>query len=592
MSFLPHSAPRAVPWYGSFLASLTAHAGMVAFVVYSGVVVLVPTPEPEEPPEITVSLEILDANIVEELLPVDDRDLVPEDSIVTEPDALDAENPDELAALSPEDDALLAPDDESLIAPEDQALLEPEVDAAEPEILEPEPQEPEVLEPEPLEPEVSEPEVIEPEVTEPEVVEPEVTEPEVLEPEPIEPEVAEPEVLEPELAEVLPEPENEPLLVPEEVIEPEPAVQEPEVVAEAVSEPEPTPLPLPESEPESPLSIDDLSPIDGSVLNPLATGGSGPAPVEDDVLALLAPEPTLPEPPVVVPDGVEEVAPAVLPEEAPPEEALPEEEMIEEPVVAEPEPEPEPEPAPEPETAEEAPEPVAEEPPAEIQAPVSVPAASVRQPLSNPSAADVAIGQLLRRVRVTAQEQCTLALPRRTVGGSLAGLSMIGADEAVLDTVAERIISGLDFSPVETRELLDPRQCATLDALRQSDSYPANRIGLSLDTATLASGDLLTGSIVGAGGLFVTLLLIDDNGVVQNLAPFMRLDGNTPVFEAPVARSGPTRATRQILLSIGTAGIPLDLGDRIGQEAQDVFGSIPSDVLQNMVFGVVTFDVQ
>jgi len=596
MSFLPHSAPRAVPWYGSFLASLTAHAGMVAFVVYSGVVVLVPTPEPEEPPEITVSLEILDANIVEELLPVDDRDLVPEDSIVTEPDALDAENPDELAALSPEDDALLAPDDESLIAPEDQALLEPEVDAAEPEVLEPEPQEPEVLEPEPLEPEVSEPEVIEPEPLEPEVVEPEVTEPEVLEPEPIEPEVAEPEVLEPEpvepeLAEVLPEPENEPLLVPEEVIEPEPALQEPEVVAEAVTEPEPTPLPLPEPEPESPLSIDDLSPIDGSVLNPLATGGSGPAPVEDDVLALLAPEPTLPEPPVVVPDVVEEVAPAVLPEEAPPEEtlpeeALPEEEVIEEPVVAEPEP------APEPEIAEEAPEPVAEEPPAEIQAPVSVPAASVRQPLSNPSAADVAIGQLLRRVRVTAQEQCTLALPRRTVGGSLAGLSMIGADEAVLDTVAERIISGLDFSPVETRELLDPRQCATLDALRQSDSYPANRIGLSLDTATLASGDLLTGSIVGAGGLFVTLLLIDDNGVVQNLAPFMRLDGNTPVFEAPVARSGPTRATRQILLSIGTAGIPLDLGDRIGQEAQDVFGSIPSDVLQNMVFGVVTFDVQ
>ena len=590
MSFLPHSAPRAIPWYGSFAASLTAHAGIVAFVVYSGVVVLVPTPEPEEPPEITVSLEILDANIVEELLPVDDRDLVPEDSIVTEPDALDAENPDELAALSPEDDAILTPEDEALLAPEDQALLDPEIDAAEPE----------VLEPEPLEPEVSESEVVEPEPLEPEVVEPEVTEPEVLEPEPVEPEVAEPEVLEPEpvepeVAEVLPEPENEPLLVPDEVIEPEPAELEPEVVAEAVTEPEPTPLPLPEPEPESPLAIDDLSPIDGSVLNPLATGGSGPAPVEEDVLALLAPEPTLPEPPVIVPDVVEEVAPAALPEEA-----LPEAEVIEEPVVAEPEPEPapapepEPEPAPElePEVAEEAPEPVAEESPPEIQAPVSVPAASVRQPLPNPSAADVAIGQLLRRVRVTAQEQCTLALPRRTTGGSLAGLSMIGADETVLDTVAERIISGLDFSPVETRELLDPRQCATLDALRQSDSYPANRIGLSLDTTTLASGDVLSGRIVGAGGLFVTLLLIDDNGVVQNLAPFMQLDGNTPVFEAPVARSGPSRATRQILLSIGTAGIPLDLGDRVGQEAQDVFGSIPSDVLENMVFGVVTFDVQ
>ncbi|MFL4472326.1 hypothetical protein ACERZ8_21470 [Tateyamaria armeniaca] len=88
--------------------------------------------------------------------------------------------------------------------------------------------------------------------------------------------------------------------------------------------------------------------------------------------------------------------------------------------------------------------------------------------------------------------------------------------------------------------------------MRASDGYPANRIGLSLDTATLVSGDELTGRVLGAGGLFVTLLLVDDNGVVQDLAPFVSLDGNVPVFQAPVARAGASRATRQVLVAIGT----------------------------------------
>ncbi len=560
MSFLPHGSPSALSWYGSFVGSFVAHAGLVSFVLFSGVIVLIPLPpEPEEDAAITVSLEILDANIVEELEPVDDTNLVPEDAVVTEPDAPDAETPEDLAALSPDEQELLAPEEDTLLAPEEDAL-QPELEAAEPD----------VLEPEPLEPEVTEPEVLEPEVVEPEPVEPEVAEPEVIEPEPVEPEVAE----------VLPEPENEPLLVPEEVVEPEPEVVAPEPtepeVAEVPDLPEPTPLPEPE--PETPLAIDDLSPIDDTVLNPLASGGSGPAPVEDDVLALVAPEPDVPEVPVLEPEVVEEIDPVALPEE-----------VIEEPEVA---PEeavetPEPEPTPEPEVVEETPEPV-EEP--EVAA---APPAPARQPLANPTASDVAIGQLLRRIRATPQEQCTLALPRRFTGdGALAGLSMVGAREEQLDALAERIVSGLDFAPVQTRELLDPRQCATLDALRQSESYPANRIGLSLDTTTLASGDTLTGRVIGAGGLYVTLLLVDDNGVVQDLAQFVTLDGSTPVFEVPVARAGPSRATRQVLLAIGTEGTPLDLSDRIGREAQDVFGPIPAATLREMVFGVATVDVQ
>ena len=541
MSFLPHGRPGALSWYGSFAASFTAHTALVSFVVFSGVVILTPRPpEPEETPEITVSLEILDANIVEELEPVDETNLVPEDAEITEPDAPEAETPEDLAALSPEEQELLAPDDQELLTPDAD-------DALEPEVLEPEPQEPDITEPD-----LTEPDVIEPEPELPQLAEPEAIPPEVIAPEPIEPEVAQPEI-----------------------IAPEPVIEEaaPETqVADVPDLPDPAPLPLPAV--EQPFAIDDISPIDDSVLNPLATGGSAVAPVNDDVFALVAPEPEQPQTAVLQPDVVDDIEPVVLPEaeddttaaiapapevisepelapviasepELAPEivpEIIPEPEVapeiipeiIPEPEVApeilpeivpEPElapeilpeivPEPEaivePEPTLEPQVVEEAPEipevapdlpdpEASPEPDAEPGPPVETEtaAAPTRAPLANPSASDVAIGQLLRRIRATPQEQCTLALPRRVSGDSaLAGLSMVGAREDQLDALATRILDGLDFAPVQTRELLDPRQCATLDALRQSDSYPANRIGLSLSAATLASGDVLTGRIVG-----------------------------------------------------------------------------------------------
>ncbi|QUJ78116.1 hypothetical protein KDD17_17395 [Sulfitobacter albidus] len=92
--------------------------------------------------------------------------------------------------------------------------------------------------------------------------------------------------------------------------------------------------------------------------------------------------------------------------------------------------------------------------------------------------------------------------------------------------------------------------------------------------------------------MFLTLLVIDDNGVVQDLARFTTLDGNTPVFDAPVARAGPARATRQILLAVGSRDAPLDLTGRIGQTAQTFFGSLPAGTLSSLVFGVTTFDVR
>ncbi|KIC47760.1 hypothetical protein RA29_19310 [Tateyamaria sp. ANG-S1] len=571
-------------------ASALAHGGLVA-VLMSGAVAFLPEPVTTElsEPDFTVSLEILDADLVDEVDTVTEAGVIPDDAIPLGPDDLVAEGtPDAIAALDPETD-LFEPDTDAALAPEPD-VLQPDTDTLASEEADVAAADPEVLAPEP-DLTTPEPDVLTPEA------EPLAPEPEAI-PEP------EPKIAGPEPEAIAPEPE---------VVDPEPAAPaiETEALAPETVIAEETPLPVPTAPLAAdpvPLAIDNISPIDDTVLSPLADGGAAVAPQviapEDDVLLLGETAPPTPATPV--PD----TAPAPAPAEDTLALLLPEPEVTP-PTPTDPAP---PDAEPDAETEADAEAETSTDPDISDadDNDTAVPAATApddtplgapdgedaqttvvtRSPVPNPSASDIAIGQLLGRIREVPQPQCTLALSRRASGTPGAGVSFIGADTDVLDTLALQIIDGLPFEPVQTREEIDLRQCALLDALRQADSYPASRIGLALDSNTLSSGDSLTGRVIGAGGLFVTLLLVDDNGVVQDMAPFVTLDGTTPVFDAPIARSGPARATRQILVALGTTDAPLEIEQLLGRVAQDVFTAIPADTLQGMVFGVASFDVR
>ena len=468
-------------------------------------------------------------------LEIIDADIIDLDDTPDIPEDAVAIEPEDVEAdvLEQADDALIPEDDLALLEPDSEDALVPEDDAL---------------------------------VPEDEAVAPE--------PEPLEEE---------ELALLAPEPEVfEPEAEPE-FVAPEPEVIEPE--AEVTAEPETPIVPEPEVDPDD-LAIDDLSLVDDTVFNPLAeaVAPSSEAPLAPDVVV----------PDVVEPDTVieEDIAAVVLPE---PDVIAPEPEIIT------PEPEVEAEtPVALPEVIEEDAEPeIAEDPePVEAAEPLVTDSAdsevgtgTASAAIANPSPAALQIGTLLQRIRETPSPQCTLILPRRA-GDDGVGLSFIGAAPDALETLAARIVDGLETVPPQTREILDPRQCAALDAIRQSAAYPASRIGLSLDETALNSGDALRARVLGAGGLFLTLVLVDDNGVVQDLARFTTLDGNDPVIEAPVARSGPARDTRQVLIVLGSVDAPIDLSNGIGQLAQDAFAALPSDVLETALFGVATFDVR
>lgn len=377
--------------------------------------------------------------------------------------------------------------------------------------------------------------------------------PAFAEPEPIEQDTAPVEPEAPEEPEVIAEPEPIPV---EPEVEEEPAPPEPEV---PVVETEPV---LPDPEPQAPpptpapilsadiftpsLQLEALSPIESTFISPLAQRASLPdAPVSGDLSLeipnLSAPRLALSQPNIETPPNLELAA--LTP-----------------------------------------PDPL-------VDQPATQPKTGVGTRVQNPSASAQLVGTLLRRIRAAQAPTCTIALPRRAADGRV-GLSVIGASRAALDDFSARIVDGLPSPVSAQRDMIDDRQCAALDAISLTNGYPAARIGFQFQSSSLKSGDTLNARIIGAGGLNITVLLIDDNGVVQDLSRFVTFSEDTALLSTPVARSGSGRDTRQILMVLGTETPSINLGDMDGLLAQDVFDGLDRDVLTASAFALAVFDVR
>lgn len=628
MSFLPYDDKTASGWSWSLGLSALVHVS-VGFLLLTTSLPFASRPAdiPEEDEEFTiVSIDVLkpvqvlepeDISALEqtldetlELSPETSDSLLPEDATTDLQEELVEQ---ELAEVAPDQDAEGLPDDivpeivNEVAALKDEEPVEPDQVALEPETIEPDlvatiteeitadtvesllatkPQTVSVLE-------ETGPEEIVADTVESllDAKTEDLAAPEVIEPEEIALAVplAEPEIVEPSIPEVVQED-----LVPETLVEVAPIAPQDFLVT------------------EDEFAITDENPLDAFSIDGGSGAALGPSDVFEEELIALAPDAisagsivdAAPDPiPIeevvsdqapdpIFPEGVVSseqilVGTAVLESEVADETSLPE--TVGEPEVAE-----EQLALLEPEVA--APTSLSE--PQSDAAPQdpspSEPVAPVvqRRPvIANPSPQMKGLGQLIRQIRAVPQEQCSLLLPRRSGSADL-GLALIGVDDVALNAAADRVTSRVDADVARDLDLVDQRQCAVLDALRQSESYPASRIGLALENTSLKSGESLKVRVLGAGGLNVALLLVDDNGVVQDLTRFATLDGDVVVIDAPVARSGAPRSTLQMLVVLGGQSGGFALGDQMGELAQDVFLSLPPDVLQASVFGMATFHVE
>ncbi len=231
----------------------------------------------------------------------------------------------------------------------------------------------------------------------------------------------------------------------------------------------------------------------------------------------------------------------------------------------------------------------------------AVPPKVIRRSRTPPSERDLAVGDLIQRIRVRSEEfreergpawDCVIALPRRA-GDDGIGLALISADDSVMSKFAEEVlVRPEDADILQTRTLVDVRQCAALSYITKNNDYPATRIGMRLDTTEVGSGNRVSGVMRGVGDRNLALFLVDNNGVVQDLDRFLTQSGEFYRFDVPVTRVGRLRDTKHLLLAVASSEPLTVLKDRSGQRADDVFRDLSNALSRQPALAVVPFDVR
>ncbi|QFQ88766.1 hypothetical protein F8A10_15045 [Paracoccus kondratievae] len=204
---------------------------------------------------------------------------------------------------------------------------------------------------------------------------------------------------------------------------------------------------------------------------------------------------------------------------------------------------------------------------------------------------DPRLAEVFDRIRTRLTAPCLLALPVADAAGDLQ-LDLLAADDEQIPAMMRELTEGLETRVSVQAVLLDQRQCPALTFARRDQRYPVLPLAIQLDTPDIASGENLRGTVAGAGGRPVTLLLIDDNGVTHDIRRFLVIAGGQMRFDLPIAREGAARDTRQVLLAIATPNRLTSVGALAGELAEDFFARLSLEVGPEALIGVSSIHVR
>lgn len=202
-----------------------------------------------------------------------------------------------------------------------------------------------------------------------------------------------------------------------------------------------------------------------------------------------------------------------------------------------------------------------------------------------------ALRAMVARIRDQMDLPCLVALPQ--TGAENARLLVLGDSDLSIREATSRVlaepVSELPAQPV----LLDRRQCPAVNFLRGRKEYPAFGLSIGLVNPGILSGGRLIGRVEGLpAGAQTTLLLVDDNGVVQDLRRFLNFAGGTAEFDIPVTRDGAMRDTSQMLIAAVTPGRLNSVTNLGGTLAETFFPALAAEIGQEGVLAVIPFDLR
>lgn len=184
--------------------------------------------------------------------------------------------------------------------------------------------------------------------------------------------------------------------------------------------------------------------------------------------------------------------------------------------------------------------------------------------------------QMLDYLLLRKEDPCFLALASDEQGPSL-GLDGFSGSPNEVRQLGKNLVD-LTGVPVEARAHMITRdQCGALSFARSLPTYPVPALRIRPDVRTIDSGAYLSGRIENVGHNMLYLLLVDDEGKVEEVHELFK-DGDAIGFDAPMTLQHGPVATVQILVALASER-PLDTVTAYdGEQADKYFDALADEI--------------
>jgi len=150
------------------------------------------------------------------------------------------------------------------------------------------------------------------------------------------------------------------------------------------------------------------------------------------------------------------------------------------------------------------------------------------------------------------QPECFAALPSLSDEGRFQ-LEVFAKDAADLTEFRNRLEGFVgQRMPNTTMKPISAAQCEVMGFLTGGPSYPRFKLFFDIPRRVIQSGESLEGRIGNTSGGFITFLVIDDEGTVQDLATFLQFVPGGARFSIPLSLTAGPVETQQLLLVMST----------------------------------------
>jgi hypothetical protein len=174
---------------------------------------------------------------------------------------------------------------------------------------------------------------------------------------------------------------------------------------------------------------------------------------------------------------------------------------------------------------------------------------------------------------------CFAALPTLSED-SVFQLEVFAQTKVELAGFADELMARIGRTPNSTMKPISAAQCAAANFVSDGPAYPKFRLFFDIPRREIKSGEMLEGRIGNASGAFVSFLLIDDEGVVQDLNSFLQFVPGGARFRIPMFLTGSPVATQQLLMAISSPTLLQSVISMNGAKAEAFFPALASELRQ------------